>query len=84
MTGPIVKGVRSAFKAQCAADRDGAPANFEEYWHAFTPAWFIDQNGHYQARARDEAACGPKEQARRDAERAARPAARPPCQMAFA
>ena len=54
--GPIVRAVTTATKAQVIADEDGTPAQFDAYWHAFTPQWLVTHHNEvYAARARDEA-----------------------------
>lgn len=58
MTGPIAQAVITATKAQVVADADGTRAEFDAYWHAFTPSWLASHNQHYTARARDEAVKG--------------------------
>lgn len=57
--GPIVRAVKTATKAQLAADHDNTPAAFDAYWRAFLPTWcYMKEDKGHHARARDEAVKG--------------------------
>lgn len=59
MSGPVVRAVTTATKAQLAADQDNTPAAFDAYWFAFLPGWSVYKNSrHMQDRVRDEAIRG--------------------------
>ena len=53
MTGPIVRAVSIATRAQLAADRDNCPAEFTSYWRAFMQLPTM-RDPHEAARRTDE------------------------------